>query len=452
MPLSNAERIQRYREKLKTDPERYNKYKEIERKRYHDSKVYGTVKLINVKTKRSQRRERRKWRFNKRIQRQKLKDVKKQLTPPASPVSDGPPDPPIAIPSCSRQKIQSNKKGNREKAKVYRDNHILGKKIENANRTIDRLKKRLERSTKIADTPRSKTRKLLRHFGHTLCNKVRKTLTFHYAVLQQLRVKYKESKQKRMIITAVIGSITGKYKLNKIIKRELRMRCNQRKPTRRCTISVKLKKEVHDFFERDDNSRMTTGIRQTVTRNKIKHQKRLMLDTLSNLYSKYQSEHNHVISFTTFFRLKPFWVKCPTEQDRQTCLCKTCENLGFMIRELYKNDVITTTCMDAIVEKVVCRTQDIDCMYGKCDACKEKQIKTNPFDQNRLVTYSEWVTEKETRELQRSGEVKDVSVTTKKETETTLGSLLDRVHNELWSKYRRHSYNIKNQFRHYRVV
>lgn len=298
----------------------------------------------------------------------------------------------------------------------------------------------MERSTKKADTPRSKTRKLLRHFGH---NKVRKTLTFHYAILQQLREKYKESKQKRVIDAAVIGSVTGKYKLSAFLRKELGMRCKQEKPKRRCTISVKLKKEVHAFFERDDNSRMTTGVRQTVTRNKIKRQKRLMLDTLTHLYSKYQSESNHVISFTTFFRLKPFWVKCPTEQDRQTCLCKTCENLGFMIKELYRNDVITTTCMDAIVEQVVCSTQDIDCMYGKCGTCKEKQIITKPFDQNLIVTYSEWVTEKETREFQRSGEVKDVTVTTKKERETALGYLLDRVHDELWSKYRRHSYNIK---------
>ncbi|ESO99251.1 hypothetical protein LOTGIDRAFT_173740 [Lottia gigantea] len=197
---------------------------------------------------------------------------------------------------------------------------------------------------------------------------------------------------------------------------------------------------------------MTTGIRQTVTRNKVKRQKRLMQDTLANLYSKYQSESNQVISFTTFYRLKPFWVKYPTEQDRQTCLCKTCENLGFMIKELYKNDVITTTCMDAIVEHVVCSTQDIDCMYGKCETCKEKRIITKPFDQNLVVTYSEWVTEKETRKLQKSGEMKDVTVTTKKETETFLGFLLDRVHDELWLKYRRHSYNIKNQFRHYKKV
>lgn len=88
MPLSNAERLRRYREKLKADPERYNEHKKKEKKRYHDNKVYGTVKLINEKTERSQRHQRRKWKRYKRTQRQKLKDVEKRLTPPASPVSD----------------------------------------------------------------------------------------------------------------------------------------------------------------------------------------------------------------------------------------------------------------------------------------------------------------------------------------------------------------------------
>ena len=164
MPLSNAERLQRYREKLKADPERYSEHKKKERKRYHDNKVYGTVKLINEKSERSQR-----------TQRQKLKDVAKQLTPPASNDRDESSGPTIAIFPCSCQKNR-----NREKAKVYRDNRILEKKLENANRTIERLEKRLKRSMKNADSPRSKTG---RHFEH---NKVRKTLPFHYAILQQL--------------------------------------------------------------------------------------------------------------------------------------------------------------------------------------------------------------------------------------------------------------------------
>jgi len=324
--------------------------------------------------------------------------------------------------------------------------------MENGNRTIDMLRKKLKRSTtnKKADTPRTKTRKLLRHFGKVDSN-VRKTLPFHYTIMQQIREKYRKSRQKRIICATIIGRITKKYKFNCLLRRELGVGCRVNRTRKRGTISTRLRKEVHAFFERDDNSRITTGVKQTITRNKVKRQKRLMLDTLRHLFSKYQSESNQVISFTTFFRLKPFWVKCPTEKDREICLCKTCENLGFMIKELFRNNVISTTSMDVLVEQVVCSTEHMNCMYGKCVTCKEKQIETKPFDQNLPITYSEWVTEKEKREL-KSGVVKDVIITTKKDKEATLGDLIDRVHDELWLKYRKHSYNIKNQFSHYKTL
>jgi len=342
MPLTVKERQRRFRKKLKTDPERFKKFKKKERKRYHDNKAVGIVKLINEKPERAQRNQRRRWRKNKQRQRQKLKDVEKQITPPASPANDDTP----SIPSCSHQKIRAQKKRNINKAKCYRDNLLLEKKMENGNRTIDMLRKKLKRSTtnKKADTPRTKTRKLLRHFGKVDSN-VRKTLTFHYTIMQQIREKYRKSRQKRIICATIIGRITRKYKFNCILRRELGVGCRVNRTRKRGTISTRLRNEVHAFFERDDNSRITTGVKQTITRNKVKRQKRLMLDTLRHLFSKYQSESNQVISFTTFFRLKPFWVKCPTEKDREICLCKTCENLGFMIKELFRNNVISTTSM-----------------------------------------------------------------------------------------------------------
>jgi hypothetical protein len=60
--------------------------------------------------------------------------------------------------------------------------------------------------------------------------------------------------------------------------------------------------------------------------------------TLSQLLSRYEQYedamklgyetlrgnwNNERISFTTFWRLKPFWIKCPTENERETCFCKT---------------------------------------------------------------------------------------------------------------------------------
>ena len=48
---------------------------------------------------------------------------------------------------------------------------------------------------------------------------------------------------------------------------------------------------IADFFTRGDNSRLTAGKKQTVTKNKAKEQKRLLLDTVSNLHEKFCAEY-----------------------------------------------------------------------------------------------------------------------------------------------------------------
>jgi hypothetical protein len=77
MPLTSKERQQRFIENLKRDPGRYEAYKAKERKQYHNNKAIGIVKLINNKSGREQRSQRRQWRKTKHKQRQKLKDVNK---------------------------------------------------------------------------------------------------------------------------------------------------------------------------------------------------------------------------------------------------------------------------------------------------------------------------------------------------------------------------------------
>ena len=98
----------------------------------------------------------------------------------------------IIQPSCSRQGIQSNRKRNREKAKCYKDKVILEKKLETAERKVEMLGKQLRRP-KTVDSLKSKTRQLLRYFPRRDDNGVRKTLIFHYAVIKQLKEKYKKS-------------------------------------------------------------------------------------------------------------------------------------------------------------------------------------------------------------------------------------------------------------------
>lgn len=87
MPLTSKERQQIFIENLKRDPERYEAYKAKERKRYHNNKAIGIVKLINNKSGREQRSQRRQWRKAKNKQGQQLKDVEKELTPPKYPLN-----------------------------------------------------------------------------------------------------------------------------------------------------------------------------------------------------------------------------------------------------------------------------------------------------------------------------------------------------------------------------
>jgi len=140
---------------------------------------------------------------------------------------------------------------------------------------------------------------------------------------------------------------------------------------------------------------MTSGQKQTVTFRKCKKQKRLFLDTLGNLYNKFQSEHKESIGFTTFWRLKPFWVRAPSEKDRETCLCKTCESVSFMAEVLYRHGVIKTSVIDVLVKEVVCSPDNILCMHGKCQKCKRKEMVTVFEDYNLEVVWKQWRTDKE---------------------------------------------------------
>ena len=166
------------------------------------------------------------------------------------------------------------------------------------------------------------------------------------------------------------------------------MKCNTTRHRQNESKFSRMRKVVHTFFERDDNSRMTTGLKQTITKQKDKRQKRFMLDILRNLYMKYESENNERISFTTFWRLKPF--------------CKTSENLSFMVKVLFRHQVISTPNTNILVQQVVCSTQRMNCMYGSCGKCQEKQIETKPFDHNLPVVYSQWISEKEMEKPKKS--------------------------------------------------
>lgn len=137
----------------------------------------------------------------------------------------------------------------------------------------------------------------------------------------------------------------------------------------------RLDQDIHSFFERDKNSRMTPGIKQTITVRKMKKQKRLLTASLQELYSRYIIETKEKISYSSFCRRKPFWVIAPKESDKETCACKLYENTQLMADALLKRGIIDTSSLHLLVKRISCDTENMMCMYSKCSKCSEINIE-----------------------------------------------------------------------------
>ena len=226
-----------------------------------------------------------------------------------------------------------------------------------------------------------------------------------------------------------------------------------------------LQEVVIQFFTRDDVSRATAGKKDTITRNKTKMQKRLLLDTLSNTHVKFCSEFlEHKISYSLFCRLKPFWVVPPTVSDRETCLCRVHDNLQFMIDKLVELKLLQHVSVERLCEAIVCNSAEKSCMYGTCNQCADRELelycdhdyddkcsvcistlpKLRSFRSDDVVICYCWKTKVD---ILSDGKKSTIVV---KELETMdVRTLVERFH-ALLSKARRHVFNIRHQYTQYR--
>lgn len=98
------------------------------------------------------------------------------------------------------------------------------------------------------------------------------------------------------------------------------------------SLSSRLRKQVQTFYERDDISRITSGIRDTITRQGEKRQKRILNDTIEKIHEKYLLENTEQkIRYASFSRLRPFWVQPPSETNKDTCACKQHEICSILL-------------------------------------------------------------------------------------------------------------------------
>ena len=122
--------------------------------------------------------------------------------------------------------------------------------------------------------------------------------------------------------------------------------------------------KVLDFNHRDDVSTALPGKRDAKKHKmkKIRIQKRVLNDYLSNLYEIFITENNDLkCSFATFARMRPSYFVLANFSSRKTCLC-TYQNFASILKMLKKHINIPTrpeTFIKFTEEQILSKTKGI---------------------------------------------------------------------------------------------
>ena len=165
--------------------------------------------------------------------------------------------------------------------------------------------------------------------------------------------------------------------------------CNKTIQPRGRYISLQVKRDIQDFFERDDVSRMTAGKKEYISFKKEKEQKRYLLETRQNLHKKFISLVPYSISYQSFCRFKPFWVLTPKVEDRETCRCTKHLNFELILATLSKENIFDTRSTEDLIHALCCFPLKPECLYRTCNDCCNKYIKANEFV-NKSISYWKW--------------------------------------------------------------
>ncbi|WAQ99824.1 LOW QUALITY PROTEIN: hypothetical protein MAR_024197 [Mya arenaria] len=273
-------------------------------------------------------------------------------------------------------------------------------------------------------------------------NKTEKAVQFSNVIIKHQRQvqKRKELQAKKTTFNVDFYEVLKKYRLGKFATKALGMTTHQMKSRkiRRITSIAPKKKEVTEFFERDDNSRMKADKKATITQKGCKKQICLLNDDIKHLHAKYISEKKKKISYSLFCKLKPFWVIKPTFRDRQTCLCKIHDNLDMKLTTAINNNMYHSRSVNDLLKCLTCdgSLDKKECMYRECNGCKGR------------IVWRVWRNKR--IEIPKTDEVgsqtvRTVTKTVKEKDQGTLDQLNDEIQVEA-QRASRHVFNIRHQY------
>jgi hypothetical protein len=465
MPLSAAERQRRRREKIKLNAQTLEQHKEKKHEYYMKSR-----KPIASSTDREKRLRIRGWKKaqkDKRARAKLMQRTLREVNTPGSSSSDTDSDD-----SGDTERTSTTTKSSegairqtylRKISHLKGSNMNLTSKLRASQAKCRRLQMKattLTTSRSIQPTtPRSKSDHLMSQSP----SKVRKTLVFHHALVQELRgsnSRFTSYRDKQIMSKVLYGKILKKYKLLSVANREfgLRLRPILRNKDGEAMLHYiprkygrfrldNAKSAVEQFFAQDINSHASAGRKETIMRNKEKKQKRYLNDTVKNIHKKFCREMGP-ISYTAFRKLKPFWIV--QSVDRNTCACKKCHNIKLKVYALHRLGELSTQDVAVLLSTIKCSIASQSCMYNECKLCRSKCLAFSEKIANDSETsWFEWVAKTERRtQRQPDGSNKTfiVHVVVKSRISEAVKTLKERLCCELM-QYSIHTYNIGHQYK-----
>ncbi|CAH0550877.1 unnamed protein product [Brassicogethes aeneus] len=463
--------MRRLRERIKSDPAKYEESKRKERERYNARKTAGKIKSVKDMTSREQRHIRKVWRDKFKMRYEKKKESKRleifldEHTPPSSPdISVKRFE--LNIPEIYHENlVPSRQRATRQSVtgeKIKRRNrNKLNEKIKHLNTLLKKsemrarkYKKRYYRLKKAGnsskDSPeQQEVKKLLSSI--TATKKIKHRLGFGEAIMSQLKNNFKQvkgKKDKRKFIQYISGNIIKQQGYTKYLAKIASNKILYGKQTRNKMCFERVlhtKRLIKEFLSKDEHSRLCPGKRDTITRRRIKKQKRYLNDTLKNLYTKFkQNNPTYQISYATFCKFRPFWILQPTLNSRQTCMCITHANMSLIVQKLKYLKIINESSSQEVVKSLCCNRDSERCLERKCRKCKENKISFLDYEGEDFTSYQKWINKKEI--LVIKGREKTCSKTIKEQVSCRKSELCKMFQNSI-PKFLLHTRNISHQYK-----
>lgn len=191
-----------------------------------------------------------------------------------------------------------------------------------------------------------------------------------------------------------------------------------------------IRKRIYAFLFQDENSTLTSGKKETVTRKQIKKQIRLLNDSMINLHKKFVNTTGIRVSYDFFRKNRPFWVIFPKAGARNTCLCALHANCNFIVQALHTAKIVPYNSATHLVKAICCNDLlNVTCLERKCQECKEKKILTTDYTDDDTVSYERWITKNV--QVVIKGQSKTCKKTMKERVFTTKKTLVDTLNTML---------------------